>query len=59
MAIPFTDILQDGDLPVRFLGVYTHFSDIVSVYALKGLSGGHFLLKKTNNLLCLPFPSPN
>jgi hypothetical protein len=30
MAIPFADIfLQDGDLPVRSLGVYTHFNDIV------------------------------
>jgi hypothetical protein len=27
----FTDILhlQDGDLPVRSIGVYTHFNDIV------------------------------
>jgi hypothetical protein len=33
MAIPFTDILQDGDLPVRSVGVYTHFNDIV-FYAL-------------------------
>jgi hypothetical protein len=45
MAIPFADILQDGDLPpVSSLGVYAHFNNIVfyapltrSVYALKGL----------------------
>jgi hypothetical protein len=29
MAIPFADILQDRDFPVRSVGVYTHFSDIV------------------------------
>jgi hypothetical protein len=29
MAIPFADISQDGDLPVRSLGLYTHFNDIV------------------------------
>jgi hypothetical protein len=29
MAIPFTDILQDGDLPVRSVGVDTHFNDII------------------------------
>jgi hypothetical protein len=42
MAIPFADILQDGDFPVRCEGVYTHFNDIAfyapSVYALKGLT---------------------
>jgi hypothetical protein len=32
MAIPFADILQDGDFPVRSVGAYTHFNDIV-VYA--------------------------
>jgi hypothetical protein len=36
MAIPFADILQDWDLPVRSVGMYMHFDDIV--YALKGLS---------------------
>jgi hypothetical protein len=34
MAIPFADILQDGDLPVR---VYTRILT-TSVYALKGLN---------------------
>jgi hypothetical protein len=29
MAMPFADILQDRDLPVRSVGVYTHFNDIV------------------------------
>jgi hypothetical protein len=29
MAIPFADILQDGDLPVCSLGAYMHFNDIV------------------------------
>jgi hypothetical protein len=29
MAIPFADILQDGNLPVRSVGVYMHFNDIV------------------------------
>jgi hypothetical protein len=30
MAIPFADILQTGaDFPVRCVGVYTHFNDIV------------------------------
>jgi hypothetical protein len=43
MAIPFADILQDWDLPVRSVGVYirmlaTLFSTLPrSVYALKGL----------------------
>jgi hypothetical protein len=38
MAIPFADILQDGDFPVHSVGVYTNFNDIVfCVYALKGL----------------------
>jgi hypothetical protein len=42
MAIPFADSLQDGDFPVRSVGVYTYFNDIVfyaprSVYALKGI----------------------
>jgi hypothetical protein len=29
MAILFADILQDGDLPVRSVGVYIHFNHIV------------------------------
>jgi hypothetical protein len=43
MAIPFADILEDGDFPIRYVGVYKHFNNIVfsmlqgSVYALKGL----------------------
>jgi hypothetical protein len=40
MAMPFADILQDGDLPVRSIGVYTHFNNIVFYaprYTLKGL----------------------
>jgi hypothetical protein len=38
MAIQFADILQDGDFPVRSVGVYTHFDNIV-FYAerVKGL----------------------
>jgi hypothetical protein len=49
MAIPFTDILQDGDLPVRSLGVYTHFSDIV-VYAPRERI-------RTERVKCLSLPS--
>jgi hypothetical protein len=29
MVILFADILQDWYLPVRSVGVYTHFNDIV------------------------------
>jgi hypothetical protein len=27
--MPFADILQDRDLPVRSVGVYMHFKDII------------------------------
>jgi hypothetical protein len=29
MAIPFADILQDQDLPVRSVGMYTHINNII------------------------------
>jgi hypothetical protein len=39
MALPFADVLQDGDFPVCSVGVYTHFNDIVFYAPSSALKG--------------------